>query len=169
MNMNKITLFAAELIIATGLVFTLLSFWRRRLQKAYFIESSNKAYALFLAMQIIALMLIVWLGIDPQSVVYMEDLQPTGSRSGLFWTVYGFQTIGFLLTYIVSVTLSLAVFKSGFKSEKGLNKEISEGNWGPPLIVGCITVFLAVVVGGIVLRPLLLDWVSRNAGFVPLQ
>lgn len=167
--MNKITLFTTELIIATGLVFTLLSFWRRRLQKAYFIESSNKAYALFLAMQIIALTLIVWLGIDQQSLVYMEDLQPTGASSSLFWTVYGFQTIGSLLTYILSVALSLVIFKSGFKSEEGLNKEISDGNWGVALIVGCTTIFFGVIIGGIVLRSQLLDWISRNVGFVPLQ
>ncbi|ASS49919.1 MAG: hypothetical protein A3D31_10085 [Candidatus Fluviicola riflensis] len=169
MNMEKMTLFIAELMITAGLIYTVLTFWRRQLQKAYFLESSNKAYALFVTMQLLGLLLIVLQGIDPQGLVYMEDLSPFGAKSKGFWTFYGFQAIGFLFTYLVSVVLSQMVFKATFKSGKGLYKEISEDNWAPALIAGMIMVFFGAIISGIILRPLLLDWVSRNVGLVPLQ
>lgn len=167
--MNKITLVIAELIIASGLIYTILNFWKRRMQKPYGIESTNKAYGLFLATQIITLLLIVWLAIDPQSLVYMEDLQPTGAGSGLFWTFYGFQIIGFLITYLLSAIMARLIFRYAFQSGKDLNKEISEDNWGPGLIVGCMTIFFGVIVSGFLLRSVVWEWISGNAGFVPLQ
>jgi hypothetical protein len=169
MNMERMTLFIAELMITAGLIYTVLIFWRRQLQKVYFLESSNKAYALFVTMQILGLLLIVLQGIDPQGLVYMEDLSPFGANSKGFWTFYGFQAIGFLFTYLVSAVLSQMVFKATFKSDKGLYKEISEDNWAPALIAGTIMVFFGAIISDIVLRPLLLDWVSRNVGLVPLQ
>ena len=167
--MERITLFATELIIAAGLIYTVLTFWKRQLQKTYFLESNNKAYALFIVMQILGLLTIVVQGIDPQGLVYMEDLSPFGANAREFWTFYGFQVLGFLLTYLLSIRLAQIVFKSTFKSDKGLYKEISEDNWAPALIAGIVMVFFAAIISGIILRPLLLDGVSRHAGLVPLQ
>jgi len=167
--MERMTLFIAELLITAGLIYTVLTFWRRQLQKAYFLESTNKAYALFVVMQILSVLLIVLQGIDPQGLVYMEALTPFGANATGFWTCYGFQAIGFLFTYLVAVILSQVVFKSTFKSANGLYKEISEDNWAPALVAGAITVFFGAIISGIILRPLLLDWVSRNIGLVPLQ
>jgi hypothetical protein len=167
--MEKIVLFTTELLIATGLLLSVLNFWRRQIQKAYFLENTNRAYAMFVAAQCVALLLILLEAVDPQGLVYMETLTPFGGNPSDFWAYYGFQTVGLLVTYIVAVLLAQAALRSALTTIKGLYKEISEDNCPPALIAGTLTIVFGTVLSNVVLRPLLLDLVSRNAGFVPLQ
>lgn len=167
--MDKIILNSIEVILAIGLMYLIFRFWNRRIRLNYTIEKSNKAFPIFLSMQVLTMLVVIINGIDPQNLIYLEGLSMFGSGASDYWSTVGIELVGFSLIFILANVIGHVLFMSGFKSENGLYEEIKSDNWPVVLIASTLILAFGYLGSHFVLKSFIFDWISRNAVLIPLS
>lgn len=166
--MSKLIMNSMEVLIAIGLLYGMFKYWNKKLRLTYEIESSNRAFGLFLFFQVITMIVVIIEGIDPQSAMYMEDLTMFGNGAYEFWSIVGVKIIGFIAVFILANLFGHILFSAGYQSEKPLYEQVKEDNWQVVLIACGLILTFGLLISYFVLRPFMLEWISSNATFIPL-
>lgn len=167
--MDKIILNSIEVILAIGLMYLIFRFWNRKIRLNYSIENSNKAYPIFLSMQVLTMLIVILSGVDPQNSIYLEGLSMFGTGAYDYWSIVGVELVGFSIIFVLANVIGHVLFMSGFKSEKGLYEEIKRDNWPVVLIASTLILAFGYLGSHFVLKSFIFDWISRNAVLIPLS
>jgi len=167
--MEKILAHSIELVITCGLIFGVISFWNRRIKSKYHLENNDTAYSIFLFSQILAIVLIVVEGIDPQNGQIMSNMNPFEEQATKFWTIQGIYVLGFVLIYILSIVFTIIISTTTGVIDKTIGDAIGKSNWQSTFLFGTISVAISFVFSLFVLRPFIFEWIANNAQFVPLN
>lgn len=167
--MKTIGVNAIEVIITIGLIYGILKYWNWKLKGGYDLETTNRSYGVFLFSQILTILFMIISGLDPQNQAYMEHMNFLGDGAFDLWSVIGIQIFGLTLLFMVSNIIGTLLFKTAFPTKNGLFEDIREDNLTPTLVASGIIFAVGYTSSLYVLRPFILDWVSRNAGLIPLN
>jgi hypothetical protein len=160
---------AIEVLMTIGLLYGTLKYWNWKLRGGYDISNTNKAYGIFLFGQISCLLFMITNGLDPQNHAYMEHMNLFGEGAFDLWSVLGIQLFGLILLFMLANVIGTILFNVGFQSENGLYEELREENLTAALVASSIIFTVGYTSSFYILRPFILDWVSRNAGLIPLN
>ena len=167
--MKTIGVNAIEVIITIGFIYGVLKYWNWKLKGGYDIEITNRSYGVFLFSQIFTMLFMIISGLDPQNQAYMERMNFFGDKAFDLWTVIGIQIFGLTLLFMLSNIIGTLLFKIAFPTKNGLFEDIREDNLSATLVASAIIFTVGYTSSMYVLRPFILDWVSRNAGLIPLN
>ena len=167
--MKTIGVNAIEVIITIGFIYGVLNYWNWKLKGGYDIEITNRSYGVFLFSQIFTMLFMIISGLDPQNQAYMEHMNFFGDKAFDLWTVIGIQIFGLTLLFMLSNIIGTLLFKIAFPTKNGLFEDIREDNLSATLVASAIIFTVGYTSSMYVLRPFILDWVSRNAGLIPLN
>ena len=167
--MKTIGVNAIEVIITIGFIYGVLKYWNWKLKGGYDIEITNRSYGVFLFSQIFTMLFMIISGLDPQNQAYMEHMNFFGDKAFDLWTVIGIQIFGLTLLFMLSNIIGTLLFKIAFPTKNGLFEDIREDNLSATLVASVIIFTVGYTSSMYVLRPFILDWVSRNAGLIPLN
>jgi hypothetical protein len=167
--MKTIGVNAIEVIITIGFIYGVLKYWNWKLKGGYDIEITNRSYGVFLFSQIFTMLFMIISGLDPQNQAYMEHMNFFGDKAFDLWTVIGIQIFGLTLLFMLSNIIGILLFKIAFPTKNGLFEDIREDNLSATLVASVIIFTVGYTSSMYVLRPFILDWVSRNAGLIPLN
>jgi len=154
---------------AIGFIYGVLKYWNWKLKGGYDIEITNRSYGVFLFSQIFTMLFMIISGLDPQNQAYMEHMNFFGDKAFDLWTVIGIQIFGLTLLFMLSNIIGILLFKIAFPTKNGLFEDIREDNLSATLVASVIIFTVGYTSSMYVLRPFILDWVSRNAGLIPLN
>jgi hypothetical protein len=160
---------AIEVLMTVVLLYGLLKYWNWKLKGGYDINSSNKAYGIFLLGQTLCMLFMIISGLDPQNQAYIENMNLIGGGAFDLWAIIGIQLFGLILLYMLSNVIGTLLFKVGFPGENTLFEELRDGNISAALVSVALIFTIGYTSSYYVLRPFILDWVSRNAGLIPLN
>jgi len=167
--MKTIGVNAIEVVIAIGLIYGILKYWNWKLKGGYDLESTNRSYGIFLFSQIIMMLFMVISGLDPQNQAYMEHMNFFCEGSFDLWSVIGIQIFGLTVLFMLSNIIGNLLFKVAYPTVNGLFEDIREDNITSTLVASAIIFSIGYSSSYFVLRPFILDWVSKNAGLIPLN
>lgn len=167
--MKTIGINSIEVVIIIILIYGILKFWNWKLKGGYNLEPSNKSYGIFLFCQIITILFMTISGLDPQISPYMENMNFFGKDSFNLWSVIGIQFFGITILFMLSNNIGNLLFKIAFPTANGLFEDIRENNKTATLIASAIIFSIGYSSSFFILRPFILEWVTKNAGLVPLN
>lgn len=166
--MDKVVLNSVQILVAIALMYAAVKYWNKKLRLGYALEPRNRAYNLFITGQVLSILVIIIYGIDEQNAIYLEGLSLFGSGALKFWSIIGIEVVGFVLVYMLSNLFGHLLYAIGYQSEKGLYEDVREEDWTASIMVSAFIIAVAYVASHFVLKPFIFDWVSRNAGLIPL-
>jgi hypothetical protein len=161
--MEKVYLHLIDLLVFCGLIFAILKYWERKILKANFLETINSSYAVFMVGQIISILVIYLTVNDEQIIAYIYNFSPFDKKSGVFWSIYGIEILGFLLVYLISNLVAHLMFFSCFKLSKGIYKDIVENKIGTSILIISILISISLILSNSVLRPFIFDFITSNS------
>lgn len=166
--MEKVGMNSVEVLMTCGLIFGVIRYWRWKLQGGYDIQLSNKTYGVFLGGQLLTILIMMLVSIDPQNSSYMESLSMFGSGALDYWTVIGVQLFGIVLLYMLSNVVGHLMYNVTLKEEMGIYDEIREENMTVSIVVSLLVLITGYMTSYYLLRSYIFDWISANSGLVPL-
>jgi Sec-independent protein secretion pathway component TatC len=83
--------------------------------------------------------------------------------------VIGIQIFGLTVLFMLSNIIGNLLFKVAYPTVNGLFEDIREDNITSTLVASAIIFSIGYSSSYFVLRPFILDWVSKNAGLIPLN
>lgn len=158
-----------EVVLIVGLVYASLKYWNNKLGNGYGIGNNNRAFGIFQGAQIISIFGLVYVGLDPQNSLYMEECTLTGYGAKDYWSLIGVELVLFIAVYILANLISHLVFKLSRKAEIGLYVELKNDNVASAMVYSVLMIITSISISYFVLKPFLFDWVSRNAPLIPLS
>lgn len=161
--MEKVYLHLIDLLVFCGLLFVIIKFWERKILKTYFLDTVNNSYAIFLVGQIISLLLMFMIVNDEQILAYIDNFSPFEKNTNVFWAIYGIETLGFSLIYVVSNLIAHLVLNSSVKLSSGIYKDIVDNKTSTSLILITILIAVSLILSNTVLRPFIFDFITRNS------
>jgi hypothetical protein len=167
--MNKIIIHSSQVIIALVLGFVVLSYWKNKIFKNYKINLNNLPYGIFMSAQMFAVFAMVYFGTDPQTLMYLEQIEPFGMGAQKFWSFFGVQVLVLFTGLILSYLISSLFFKSIISSENSLLEEIYNEKLSPALIHTILIVSFSILISTYLVHPMLYDWAIGLVGLVPLN
>lgn len=166
--MNEFVSSIMEALILGGLIYGLLLYWKRRVMEKEHIPETSRAAGLYLGAQVLSILFIVLLGLDPQTEMYMKELKPFGENYAEFWSDYGVITAGYVVAFILANFFTMILFKYTNWSGIGLYEELRTDDVANIIAPSIMVIAFAIVLAQYSLKPFLLDWISRHAALIPL-
>lgn len=157
-----------QLLGIVALCYGVLRFWKWKLKEGYDLEEGNIAYLFFLSTQLLSVFLIYLNCLDPQVTIYFDSMSMFGSGAFDFWTSMGIIIFGSVFVYMIANVLGHMVFRVGTMSEIGLYEEIKTNNITASLIASVLILILSYISSYTLLRSFIFDWISEQAGLVPI-
>jgi hypothetical protein len=167
--MNKIIIHSSHIITVLLLASVVLNYWKVKLIKRYKLTLNNLSYGIFMSAQMFAVFSMVYFSTDPQTMMYLEFLEPFGSSSLDFWTVFGLEIIVCFSGLLLSHLLSIILFRLSIAIDNSLSEEIYNENLAPVLIHAIVLISFSILISSFILRPFLFEWVSGMVGLIPLN
>jgi len=167
--MNKIIIHSSHIITVLLLASVVLNYWKNKLHKRYQLTPNNLSYGIFMAAQMFAVFSMVYFSTDPQTMMYLELLEPFGSSSLDFWAVFGLEIILCFSGLLFSYLLSIILFRLTIATDNSLLEEIYNEKLAPVLIHAMVQISFSILISSFILRPFLFDWVSGMVGLIPLN
>jgi hypothetical protein len=164
--MEKVAINFIEIGIIIGLIYSVLKYWALKFKK-HLILLENRLFGIFIFFQIITLVLMIVNTLDQQNQSYIEQMDLFGNKSIVLWEVFGVQTFGLSLLFIVSNILSFLLVRIIFQVK--LFDEFNNQNTSIILIVSSVTFTLGIITSTYLLKPFLLNFLTQNIGLIPLN
>jgi hypothetical protein len=167
--MKTVGVNAIEVIIIIGFIYGILKYWNWKLRGGYDIEITNRSYGLFLVGQILTILIMTTSGQDPQNQAYLEHMNFFGDKAFDLWSIIGIQIFGITLLFMLSNIIGTLLFKIAFPTKNGLFEDIRADNLTSALVASGIIFALGYASSIYILRPFILNWLSGNAGLIPMN
>uniref|UniRef100_UPI00404AFCB1 hypothetical protein n=1 Tax=Fluviicola sp. TaxID=1917219 RepID=UPI00404AFCB1 len=164
--MEKTAINFIEIGIMISLIYSVLKYWAWKFNKQK-ILLENRLVGIFIFFQIITLVSMIVNTLDQQNQSYIEQMNLFGNKSIVLWEVFGFQTFGLSLLFIVSNILSFLLVKIIFQVK--LFDEFINQNTSIILILSSVTFTLGIITSTYLLKPILLNFLTQNIGLIPLN
>lgn len=150
------------------LFYGVLKYWKWKLGKGYDISLKNRAYGVFLSVQLLTLALMLILSTDSQNAVYLESYTLMGKGAMEYWSYLGVHLFGIVFLFMIANVIGHLLFVVTMKEELSLYEEIMEENISAALITVTLILISGMALASSLLKPYLFDWISDTDQIIPM-
>jgi hypothetical protein len=158
------------ILLSSGLsMFILVSmYWTKRFNNFLKIEKEQRSRSLFLSAQMISVLLTFLLGINEQTLNFLQGLTNNQVETFLVLKHFGFIVILFISNVVLSNVLTLISIKYLFMFENSLNELIRSNSFYSIFQISIFYLGLIILFSYFIISPLLSQIIVIKSAFIPM-
>ena len=158
------------ILLSSGLsMFILVSmYWTKRFNNFLKIEKEQRSRSLFLSAQMISVLLTFLLGINEETLNFLQGLTNNQVETFLVLKHFGFIVILFISNVVLSNVLTLISIKYLFMFETSLNELIRSNSFYSIFQISVFYLGLISLFSYFIINPLLSQIIVIKSAFIPM-
>jgi hypothetical protein len=158
------------ILLSSGLsMFILVSmYWTKRFNNFLKIEKEQRSRSLFLSAQMISVLITFMLGINQETLNFLQGLTNNQVETFLLLKHFGFIVILFISNVVLSNVLTLISIKYLFMFENSLNELIRSNSFYSIFQISIFYLGLIILFSYFIISPLLSQIIVIKSAFIPM-